>query len=53
MIQTSLYMTEKQFSYIDNLASQKGITFSEALRRLLDEYLDRMEKETVITKYNA
>ncbi len=34
-------LTDKQIEYIENLSKEKQISFSEMLRRILDEYMDK------------
>jgi len=33
-------LPEKQFEYIENLSKNKGITISEQVRRIIDEYFE-------------
>jgi len=37
------YLTERQIRYVSALAREKGVKVSDALRRILDEFLDRKE----------
>jgi len=39
MIRKDFYLTKKQVEIIDKEANEKGVTFSEILRRILDEYV--------------
>lgn len=39
---TDLYLTEKQHDQILEIAMNKGITFSEMFRRIVDEYLEKI-----------
>ena len=45
MIRTNLFLTKKQHSAIKKLAKEKGITFSEMFRKIVDMYLERKEKD--------
>ena len=40
MTRINVYLTDKQFENITKLAKQSGITFSEMLRRVLDQKLE-------------
>lgn len=40
-----LTLTENQIKYVEKLRASKQITFTEALRRILDEYIDKKENE--------
>jgi hypothetical protein len=39
MLRKDFYLTKKQVEFIDKEAIEKGITFSEILRRILDNYI--------------
>ena len=40
MKRTDIYLTEKQHKVIKDLSCEKGITFSEMFRRIVDQYLE-------------
>jgi predicted CopG family antitoxin len=44
MKRIDLYITERQSQVIKELAKEKGISFSEMLRRLLDKQLETQNK---------
>ena len=37
-----MYYTSRQIENLDKIAKEKGITFSELVRRVLDTYLDEI-----------
>ena len=39
MLRKDFYLTKKQVEFIDKDAAEKGVTFSEILRRILDNYI--------------
>ena len=39
MIRKDFYLTEKQITILGKEAFEKGVTFSEILRRVLDDYV--------------
>ncbi len=44
MIRINVYVTEKQLVALRKLAGDTGLSFSEHIRRALDEYLTRKVK---------
>jgi hypothetical protein len=40
MTRVNVYLTDKQFQEITLLAKQAGVTFSEMLRRILDQKIE-------------
>ncbi len=45
MKRSNIYLTEKQRDFLQRLADYYGITRSEYIRRVLDEHIERKEKE--------
>jgi len=43
MVRKDFYITKNQIDLISKISKKKGITFSELMRRVMDDYL---EKET-------
>ena len=43
MRRTNLYLTEKQYFDILEEATERGITFSEMFRKIVDQYLENKE----------
>jgi hypothetical protein len=44
MRKTDLYLTIRQHEKISEISMNKGITFSEMFRRIVEEYLEKYEK---------
>lgn len=44
MHKTQIYLTEQQVEKIREEATEKGIRFSEMLRRIVDDYYEEKEK---------
>lgn len=42
---TDLYITHNQYNEIMKISKEKGITFSEMFRKILDWYLERIFKK--------
>jgi len=40
----NFYLTDKQLQQIKTLSQKTGLSYSEILRRAIDEYLDRQKK---------
>ena len=40
MVRTNLYLTETQHEVVSAMAEQRGITFSEMFRKIVDRYLE-------------
>jgi len=45
MIKITVYLTEKQIQGLKALAKETGLSYSEHLRRAVDEYLTKLRKE--------
>ena len=46
MVRKDFYITRNQINLISKIAKNKGITFSEFMRRIMDDYLEKeMEKD--------
>lgn len=45
MKKRNVYLTEKQEAALCKLADKSGLTVSEHLRRIVDEYLAKIEKK--------
>jgi hypothetical protein len=43
MVRKDFYITKNQEENMFKIAKEKGITFSELIRRVMDEYLEKME----------
>ncbi len=41
MIRKDFYLTKKQIEVLEKEAKEKGVTFSEILRRILDNYINK------------
>ena len=54
MVRTNLFLTIKEHGAIKKEAMERGITFSEMFRKIIDNYLDNMvvERENK-TNYSA
>jgi hypothetical protein len=37
--------TDNQLSFVEEISNSKQISFSESLRRILDEYIEKKKKE--------
>ena len=44
MVRKDFYLTKKQIKMLNNEAVNSGITFSEILRRILDDYIKKNEQ---------
>ena len=47
MKKISVYFADRQYAVLEAYASQVGITYAEALRRALDEWLEQHRATTV------
>ena len=45
MQRTNLFLTEKQIAALKAVAKKTGLTYSELIRRAIDEYLKRHSKD--------
>ena len=45
MRKTDIYLTEKQHEKVKKEAIERGITFSEMFRKIVDNYLEREKNE--------
>ena len=43
MIRKDFYLTKNQSETMTKIAKEKGITFSELIRRVMDEYLEKIK----------
>jgi len=43
MIRTNIYITEYEKKEVEKLAKKTGVSFSEMLRRLLDQQLEKIK----------
>ena len=41
MVRKDFYLTKKQVEMLEKEAIDKGVTFSEILRRILEDYIER------------
>jgi hypothetical protein len=40
MIRTNLYLTKLQHTMVSQMSNERGITFSEMFRKIIDQYLE-------------
>jgi hypothetical protein len=52
MKRTDIYLTETQYQAVKHIAADKGVTFSEMFRRIVDRYLEESSCQTVSNVIN-
>ena len=51
MVRKNFYITERQDKKLNEIAEKKGITFSEYVRRVLDEVIEKEEDNNDYSDY--